>query len=84
MCQSQNSITPRGLTRKQAAAFHGLSVSGFDKGRREGKIPGPTLPGGRYDLQLLQTSMDRLSGIVAENTNSSLLEAWKRTRRRAG
>jgi len=71
--------TVRGLTRKQAADFFGLSTSAFDKFRREGKIPGPTLPGGRYDLQLLQATMDRLSGISTEG-GLSALEAWRKRR----
>jgi hypothetical protein len=47
-------LAPRGVTANQAAALYGLSVSGFYKARREGAIPGPTLPGRRYDLHLLQ------------------------------
>jgi hypothetical protein len=57
-------LAPRGLTREAAAAYVGLSPAAFDKARRENKYPGPTLPGGKYDLVLLQLAMDRLSGIV--------------------
>ena len=79
---SNNELFPwivRGLTRKQAAALFGLCTSAFDKFKREGKIPAPTLPGKRYDLQLLQATMDRLSGI---STRGDLgpLEAWRKRR----
>jgi hypothetical protein len=69
----------RGATRRQAAALHDLSLSGFDKARREGKIPGPTLPGRRYDLQLLHANMNRLSGISTTGNGglSSPLEHWR-------
>ena len=39
-------IPPRGLNKAQASALTGLSPTAFDKARREGKYPGPTLPGG--------------------------------------
>ena len=63
----------------QAAAFFGLCPSAFDKFRREGKIPPPTLPGKRYDLRLLQATMDRLSGMSTEG-DLSPLEAWRKRR----
>ena len=73
-------ITRRGLTRTQAAEFFGLSLSGFDKARREGKIPPPTLPGGRYDMQLLNEHMDRVSGIQAKAVPLAPLEQWRASR----
>jgi hypothetical protein len=74
-------LVPRGLTRERAAAFVGLSPAAFDKARSEGKYPGPTLPGGRYDLVLLQASMDRLSGLITEGEARNPLDAWRDTRR---
>ncbi|MEH2564095.1 hypothetical protein [Bradyrhizobium sp. AZCC 2289] len=71
------SIIPRGLNRIQAAALTGLSPTGFDKARREGKYPGPTLPGGKFDRTLIERTMDRLSGIDKEETPSSALDAWR-------
>jgi hypothetical protein len=72
-------LQPRGLTLEQAAAFVGLSKSGYNKGRRRGDYPGPTLPGGRYDMCLLQAAMDRLSGIQVSE-GSTPLEQWRATR----
>ena len=54
-------ISPRGLSRTQAAAYVGLSPSGFGAARREGKYPNATLPGGRYDRTLLDRAMDKVS-----------------------
>jgi hypothetical protein len=69
---------PRGLCRVEAAAYFGLSPSAFDKARREGKIPGPTLPGGRYDFLLLEQHMNKVSGIRPDPAPSSPLEEWKK------
>jgi hypothetical protein len=73
-------LAPRGLTREAAAAYVGLSPAAFDKARLENKYPGPTLPGGRYDLVLLELAMDRLSGILTASEAASPLDAWRRSR----
>jgi hypothetical protein len=39
----------RGMTGKETASLRGLSMSAFQKARREGRIPGPPLPGKPYD-----------------------------------
>jgi hypothetical protein len=67
----------RGLTRQEAAAYVGLSTSGYRKKRSEGKYPGPTLPGNRYDKNLLDAAMDRLSGI---SESLSPLKEWRASR----
>jgi hypothetical protein len=56
--------------------------SGYNKGRQMGDYPGPTLPGRRYDIRLLQAAMDRLSGIQG-NDGSTPLEQWRATRARS-
>jgi hypothetical protein len=53
----------RGLSRAEAAAYVGLSPSGFSTARREGKYPNPTLPGRRYDRRPFDEVMDKLSGV---------------------
>jgi hypothetical protein len=73
-------LTPRGLTRQAAAAYVGLSPVAFDKARLERKYPGPTLPGGRYDLVLLQVAMNRLSGLLTEGDAANPLDAWRVSR----
>jgi hypothetical protein len=74
-------LSPRGLTLDQAAAFVGLTKSGYNKRRRMGDYPAPTLPGKRYDLRLLEAAMDRLSDIRKESEVSTPLDNWRETRR---
>ena len=76
--QSSGSGKSRGFDRREAAAFVGLSPQAFDKARRENKYPPPTLPGGRYDRRLLNSMMDRLSGIRDEP--DAPLDAWRKGR----
>lgn len=73
----------RGMTAKEAAAFFGVSSSTFYKAKRDGKIPGPTLPGRRYDRHLLEQVMDRHSGIDRQAPPMTPLDEW-RSRRGAG
>jgi hypothetical protein len=70
----------RGLDRREAAAFVGLSPTAFDKARRENRYPPPTLPGGRYDRRLLDDTMDRLSGIRDGDEFISPLDGWRNRR----
>jgi hypothetical protein len=69
-------IARRGLSRLEVAALTGLSPTGFDKARREGKYPGPTLPGGRYDRSLLEKTMDRMSGLHHEASPKEIDDTW--------
>jgi len=80
--QPQRDVPNRGMTAEEAAQLYGLSSSSFFKARREGKIPAPTLPGGRYDRVLLERTMDRLSG-VDRNPILTPLDEW-RSRRGSG
>jgi hypothetical protein len=73
-------LEPRGLSRIEAAAYVGLSPSGFSAARREGKYPNPTLPGGRYDRPLLDQAMDIHSGIVSGSDGMSPLDSWRGSR----
>jgi hypothetical protein len=73
-------LAPRGLTREAAAAYVGLSPGAFDKARLDQKYPGPTLPGRRYDLVLLQIAMNRLSGLLTEGETANPLDAWRISR----
>lgn len=73
-------ITPRGLSRREAAYFAGLSPTAFDRARRQGKYPDPTLPGGRYDRILLEGVMDRHSGIKGSEESVSALDKWRADR----
>ena len=74
--QSDRSSLGRGMKGDETACLWGLSMSGFQKARREGRIPGPTLPGKRYDRVLQEMEMSKLSGIV-EN-ESKPLDEWRK------
>jgi len=65
-----NGLVPRGLTLEQVAKFVGLSKSGYKNHQRVGDYPAPTLPGKRYDLRLVESTMDRLSHIETHNTKN--------------
>src|ERR1700730_11140938 len=56
-------IGPRLLTREQAAAYCGLSASGFSEWVRSGKLPGPIRGSTRWDLKAIDAALDSLSGI---------------------
>jgi hypothetical protein len=73
-------IITRGLSRVEAAVLTGLSPTGYDKARREGKYPGPTLPGGKYDCELIWKAMDRASGLEDNEPPVAPLDAWRKSR----
>jgi predicted site-specific integrase-resolvase len=77
-------IAPRAMTSQEAADFFRLKLSTFYKYRKLGIIPGPTLPGGRYDRQLLEASMDRRSEIKAPTATVSDLDQWMARRAHNG
>lgn len=71
------SIEARGLRRREAAALVGLSPTAFDRARKGGLYPSPTLPGSRYDRKLLESAMDKLSGLREGNEGLSALDVWR-------
>ena len=73
-------LTPRGLTTEAAAAFCGLSANTFTDAVRAGKYPDATLPGGRYDVELLRAAMNRMSGLIPEGEVVSPLDHWRSKR----
>ena len=73
-------LIPRGLTRREAAAYFRLSPSAFRNAVRDGVLPGPTLPGKRYDRILLDRVMNNLSGITEHVEPLSPLDNWKKRR----
>jgi len=69
---------PRLLSRQQAAAYCGASPETFDDYRRRGIVPGPISGTNRWDRKLIDTWLDKASGI-ASKTNSSL-DDWRAKR----
>lgn len=74
-------IERRALTRLEAAEMAALSPAAFDKARRDGLYPQPTLPGGRYDVELMHLAMNRASGLDQDRQSPSALETWRANRR---
>lgn len=56
------SLPPRGLTREQAAAYIGVSVTLFDDMIADGRMPGPKRINARtvWDLRQLDSAFDQL------------------------
>ena len=58
-------LTPhkRGFRRAEAAAYVGLSPSGFDAWVRAGRLPAPIKGTKVYDKKAIDAALDRLSGL---------------------
>lgn len=56
-------LTPRILTKGQAAAYCGLTESGFEAWVRAGKLPGRLKGTRRWDKTAIDIALDLLSGI---------------------
>lgn len=69
-------MTPRLISKQQAAEYCGLSITQFSQWVSDGKIS-PAIPGThRFDRHKLDADLDRLSGIKSTTTLSPL-ERWK-------
>jgi hypothetical protein len=77
---SRPPIIPRALVHKEAAGYCGLSIAAFDSYRRRGLLPGPTLPGKRYDMELIDNALNKLSGIGDSAESMTALQEWRRAR----
>lgn len=68
-------LEPRGLSRQDAAAYLGLSVSAFDQWVEAGRLPGPIPDTHRWDRKAIDLALDKLSRI--ETTMPSAYDQWK-------
>jgi predicted DNA-binding transcriptional regulator AlpA len=75
-------VLPRLLNRKQAATYCSLSVQGFDRWVRLGRLPGPIDGTTRWDLKAIDTALDSASGLSI-SASSSPLDQWRAKRARA-
>jgi len=78
----ESRIAPRLLNRNQAAAYCCLSVQGFDRWVRLGRLPGPIAGTTRWDLKAIDTALDSASGLSV-SASSSALDQWRAKRARA-
>jgi hypothetical protein len=74
-----SSLEPRGLTRRDAAAYCGLSSEGFNAWVKRGIVPGPIPGTQRWDRRAIDLALDRASGIVTI-VDGAAYDNW-RTRR---
>ncbi|MFG1381255.1 hypothetical protein [Xanthobacter versatilis] len=74
-------IEPRCLTQQQAAAYCGLTASGFAAWCRQGIVPGPIPGTKRWDRHALDAALDKASGLRhAEAEPEDAYTKWKRER----
>ena len=75
-CQEQNlpqSLPPRGLSRKQAAAYIGISPCLFDKLIKDGRMPGPT----RINYRAVWDKLDAAFEALADADDTGMDDEWK-------
>jgi hypothetical protein len=78
---SNQQLTPRLLSRQQAAEYCCLSPSAFSSWVRSRKLP-PSLPGTtRWDLKAIDFALDAMSGLNSQEELSALDE-WRAKRAR--
>lgn len=64
------------ITRREAAAYVGLSVSSFDDWVKRRRLPGPLFGGRRWDRKAIDQALDRASGL----DSVSPFAEWRRGR----
>ena len=60
---NESALQPRNLTKEQAAAYYGMTVSGFDHWVKTRKLPAAMKGTSRWDKVALDQAIDLLSGI---------------------
>lgn len=71
---SPATLAPRLICREVAAAYCGLSVQGFGRWVRLGRLPGPIPGTARWDLKAIDIALDSASSI--SDTAQSPLDEW--------
>jgi hypothetical protein len=71
-------VPPRGMTKKEAAAYCGCdSLAAFDHWVRRGILPGPIPGTHRWDRRAIDMRLDLASGLQTTNTPTTALEEWR-------
>lgn len=69
-------VTPRGLTREQAAEYCGCETTGaFDTWVKRGIVPGPIPGTTRWDRKAIDHALDGRSGLLS-NDPSAIADRW--------
>ena len=70
-------ITPRGLTREQAAAYCGCeTLAAFDEWVRKEIVPKAMLGTNRWDRKAIDRALDRRSGLIADAGANESYDEW--------
>lgn len=70
------SLTPRLMTRAQAAAYCAFTPSRFSQLVKAGTMP-PAVPGTtRWDRLAIDASLDKIAGLKSPETGGSALDRW--------
>ena len=76
-------LEPRGLSREQAAAYCGCSLSAFDDWQRRGIVPGPIRGTKRWDRMAIDAALDKASGLIVRSgaaaDAATAYDEWQRT-----
>ena len=75
-----NDNTPRLLSRQEAAAYCGVSVSTFHGWVKAGHMPAPLFGSKRWDRKAIDLVLDKASGLEQGVTNEDPYEKWKRAK----
>jgi hypothetical protein len=72
-------ITPRGMSKQEAAAYAGCeTLSAFNDWIRRGIMPGPIRGTHKWDRKAIDAALDRLSGLEPTiERQLSPYDAWK-------
>jgi hypothetical protein len=71
-------IQPRGMTKKNAAAYCGCgSLAAFDDWVRRGILPGPIPGTHRWDRKAIDIKLDLASGLQSSTAPATALEEWR-------
>jgi hypothetical protein len=78
-------MTPRGLSKQQAAEYCGCAtLEAFDAWVRKGIIPG-AIPGThRWDRKAIDDALDRASGLTTPSDHLTPYQRWKADERSKG
>ena len=72
-------MTPRLLTKKQAAEYLNYSPHHFDQLVKSGLIPSPVFGGRRYDKEAIDRALERIA-----DTAAAAYDEWKTGREQNG
>ena len=76
--------TPRLLSRQEAAAYCGVSLSTFHGWVKAGNLPAPLFGSKRWDKKAIDAALDRASGLEQGVANEDPYEKWKRAKSAQG